>query len=86
MKKLYIYLLSRTTELKHEQYDSCVVVAPDEDCAKLINPEQEIYTPSSKSWSVGWEINPSFVKCDLLGVADSSRYDEEVIISSFNGG
>lgn len=57
---LYLYRLSRTSKLEYDTYDSCIVVASDEDTAKSISPRGTIYNPSER-WCHGWEINPSFV-------------------------
>lgn len=87
-----LYLLS-INQTQYDQYTEAVVVAKNEERARMIHPNGD-YAWLAGSWrnSKGqretdktWA-NPSDVSIQLLGKADRSIKDEKVICASFRAG
>ena len=80
--RLNLYLLSQTTNVRYDTFDSCVVAAKNEEDARMINP--------GGKWDPGalfkdWCTSPSDVTVKLIGKAEPD-IESGVIISSFNAG
>lgn len=73
-----LYLLTQDENDDDDTYDSCVVSAENEDCAKKIIP----YGHGRRGLS--WASSPENVTCKLIGVSNSEV--SKLIISSFNAG
>lgn len=80
--KLYLWLLSQEDNNGYETFDSCVVVAPTEEEAKLITP---CYSFSDMGDCKQWANSPDGVKVKLIGEAIGQK-SGEVILASFNAG
>lgn len=66
-------------------FDGVVVVAPDPDTARAINPRGDLYSPGAEGWHLArrWADSPDEVEAVLLGTAvegDRSR----VVLASFH--
>jgi hypothetical protein len=78
-----IYILSQNENRGWDTYDSCVVVAKDEDDAKTIDPTGESFEPNS-IYST-WAKTVEAIQVELIGVADESQ-ERGVVCASFNAG
>ena len=76
MKLLKIYYCTQSQVDGWDTYDSCVVVAKDEESARNMNPGE---------WGNSWARTPNKVKVELIGKAVPGQ-TEGVLISSFNAG
>ena len=73
-----IYKISQEQNTGYATYDACIVIAPDEESAKNINPDD--WTTNS-----GWCSSPDLVKVELIGKAVKGS-SVGCILSSFNAG
>jgi hypothetical protein len=82
-----IYRLSQDVNTKYDTYDSCVVIADNEEEAKLITPSGERFIELSEDdWLYGdWVRKASDIKVEYIGEAKSGS-KKGVICSSFNAG
>jgi hypothetical protein len=78
-----IYLLVQNENNGWDTYDSCVVVAIDEDDAKTIDPNGSLWSPGD-TYSC-WARTVEGIHVTLIGVADESQ-ERGVICASFNAG
>lgn len=76
-----IYLIEQTVNSGYETYDSAVVCAENEDCAKLVHPSGD---DSPNRWFSDWAASDD-VKVTLIGIASHST-KEGVVCASFNAG
>ena len=76
MKTLKIYYCTQSQVNGYDTYDSCVVIAKDEESARNMNPG---------SWGSTWCRSPNDVQVELIGKAVPGQ-TEGVVISSFNAG
>lgn len=76
-----LYKLTQDTHAGYDTYDSCVVVAENEDEARLIRPCWSDWDDISSSWAN----NPEEVAVEEIGTTD--KFDKpQVICASFNAG
>ena len=69
-----IFLVERTDAVGYDEYDAVVVVAADEDEAKLVRPS---------SYDSGWGcLTPPPLQVTRIGIADDET--PRVILGSFN--
>jgi len=84
-----IYLISQSENNDYDTYDSAVVVAPDEETAKMINPSrvgrifmtQEDWDRDYSSWCSSLDK----VEVEYIGIASEDQ-KVGVICHSFNAG
>jgi len=77
-----IYLLWQGDNNGYDTYDSCVVIAKNEDEARKIHPNGD------ESWDHPygtWASRPEYVKVELIGVTVPGQISG-VVVSSFNAG
>jgi hypothetical protein len=84
-----IYKIERTDGASYDEYDSAVVIAPDEEMARRMNPGKpngELMTDEDwrKTFST-WVKSPHLVEVNYLGRADEGLA-QSVIVASFNAG
>ena len=79
-----LYLLSQNDNTDYDTYDSCVVCAENEEDAKTIAPNGNIYFLPTKQYS-DWALSKETILCEEIGEANKSQV-RGVIISSFNAG
>ena len=79
-----IYLLEQNDITGYDTYDSCVVIAENENNAKLLHPCSFNFKKIPCKSNYNWTNNPDRVKVTLLGI--SNKQEESVICSSFNAG
>lgn len=82
-----LYLLTQGDNTGYDTYDSCVVVAKNEDEAKKIHPSGD----DEQSWKTdkifrSWANSPDTVEAELIGKAVKGSVSGTVICSSFNAG
>ena len=75
-----IYLLTNNVVTGYDTYDSCVVVAKDEESARLIHPSGYDYDYDYVDWC-----KPEEVEVKLIGTTETEE-EGTVIIASFNAG
>lgn len=82
-----IYRLSQEVNNKYDTYDSCVVIADNEDEAKMITPSGEPFVEINKEdWLYGdWVRTLSHIQVEYVGEAKNGS-KKGVICSSFNAG
>jgi len=79
-----IYKLVQDKNGGYDTYDSCIVVAEDEEEAKKFHADGTYdYTISDSSWE-GWA-SAEYVKAEYIGEA-KENIKKGVILSSFNAG
>jgi hypothetical protein len=80
-----IYRISQNQNNGYDTYDSSVVIAPDEETARNMNPSTGAQLDWSKMQYSGWCYKPDQVYVELIGTAvKGMRCD--VIVASFNSG
>lgn len=89
--KYKIYKLSQNVNNGWNTYDSCVVVAENEDQAKSIHPNGISVTRDCDGgyesyYDPVWAVRED-VKVEEIGRAEPKKYDKpQVIVASFNTG
>lgn len=91
--KLYKVFRIDDTWGVYDIYDSFVVVAADENDAKLVHPnlKDAIYDKNKKQWVwinktiTSWP-NLEKLKVECIGIADPNLQKGQVILSSYNRG
>ena len=85
----YIYKLERTDKVNYDEYISCIVVANDEEHARIIHPDWSFMTgdPSEdrKRFDRDWAYSQSNITCQKIGTADKSM-EVWVVDSNFIAG
>lgn len=88
-----IYRISQSKNQQYDSYDSAVVIAANEDQAKMIHPNG-----NNIQWNKGkliikileddrsWVINPNYIQVELIGKAKTQEKKPRVICASFNAG
>lgn len=76
-----LFLIYQEYNVSYDVFENAVVVAKDEEDAKLIHPGN--YNMSIKDWKTNWCPGPEYVKVQYLGEADSS-VKRGVICAAFN--
>ena len=79
-----IYLVWQVDNNGYDTYDSCVVCAENEDDAKTITPDDEIYTEPVGPYT-NWALKKESIFCREIGVANENQ-ERGVILASFNAG
>lgn len=82
MTELKLWLLTQDIETGYDTYDSCVVVAADEEQARHITPD----VSWERSRFHSWAHEPSQVSAKLIGTALDDQEAGTIILSSFNAG
>lgn len=81
-----LYKLYQEENHGYDTYDSCIVLAQNEEVACSIRPDNREWREYPYSSSC-WATKPENVVVELLGVADESLGTEAcVILASFNAG
>jgi hypothetical protein len=83
-QKLYLWHISQTENNNYDTYDSAVVIAPDEDAARLIHPGGT----DLKDWGYKygtWCSSPDKVSVRRIGTAEDGAAGD-VVCASFNAG
>lgn len=80
---LYVYLLTQSVIYGYDTYKSCVVIAIDEEEARLIHPEG--YTDAF-NYSSGWVSLEHIhsIKVTKLGIATTNQVAGTVVCASYN--
>ena len=73
-----IYKLTRTDKWGYDDYDSLIVIAENEESAKLIPPITEYETTA-------WPNSPNLIDVELIGVAKPFS-TAGCVLASFNAG
>lgn len=81
MKTLNIYKLSQKQNNDYDTYDSCIVIAGNEEIARNTLPD--IY--SRRGWGKSWCSSPEYVTVELIGKAVKGS-NVGVVLASFNAG
>lgn len=76
-----LYLLTQNKIKSYDTYDSCIVIAENEEDAKTIHP----HFPNPKWDSSTWCKKPSQVTAEYIGTAKEGS-DRGVVLASFNAG
>lgn len=84
--ELKLYLLEQSVNQEYDTYDSIVVIAENEDKARMISPHG-IFLNSEEYRSWGWVSlrDADKIKITYLGDAKPGS-TESVVITSFNAG
>lgn len=90
-----IYFLTQTQNRGYDTFDSCVVMAPDEDSARKMHPRGDRRW-NGQNWEVdgypgwgdeaGWAHYPEAVTVEFIGVTFTDGVTPRVVCSSFNAG
>ena len=82
-----LYLLSQNDNTGYDTYDCCVVCAENEEDAKTIAPNGNIYSVPTKPYTAysDWALSKETILCEEIGEANKSQV-RGVIIASFNAG
>ena len=89
-----IYLLSQSVNTGYDTWDSCVVIAKDEEEARMTHPYYRYFTddPNDEynNWngidrSYGGWCDAKYVSVELIGTA-ADGMERQVVCSSFNAG
>ena len=80
-KQLNIYLISQDENVDYDTYDSCVVLAKDEESARGMNPGCCGWCSINGAWCS----SPDKVTVTLIGKAKSDSV-EGFVLKSFNAG
>lgn len=81
-----LYLLSQTETEGYDTFDACVVVAHNEDEARMIRPGWNTWnTAQQEDYEMEWARIPESVSVKFIGV--TVQYSEpQVILASFRAG
>ena len=94
-----IYLLSQSKNTGYDTWDSCVVIAKDEEEARMTHPYYRYFTDdpndeynnwngidrSYGGWCDGGWCDAKYVSVELIGTA-ANGMERQVVCSSFNAG
>jgi hypothetical protein len=83
--KMKLFLISRTDGWSWDEYDSAVVVAPDEETARTLGPDDGKPIENWKHIFSSWTNDIRNVKVKYLGEA-APELEQGVVCSSFNAG
>jgi|APFre7841882793_1041355.scaffolds.fasta_scaffold00214_1 hypothetical protein len=81
-----IYLLSQEQNQRYDSYDSVVVVAKDEESARLIQPTGNDTWDDEDYHSIWWCKSPEDVKVEFIGTYKGKEKLPHVILASYNAG
>lgn len=88
----YLYLVKRTDRIGYDEYDSFVVCAENEDEARRVSPDGEIFfkegLPDAYRSYFKWVWTDAIETLDVtcIGIASTSLKKRQVICSSYNAG
>jgi hypothetical protein len=82
---LHIFLLNQNTNNKYDTYESAVVIAKNEEEARLIHPDGNIFT-FKREWDMRSWVSPDQVKVQLVGVAGHNWQEGDVVIANYHSG
>ena len=78
-----LYLLEQTDNNDWDTYDSCLVCAENEEDARTIAPNGEVFK-ENETWG-SWAKSAESITCEEIGEANDKQ-ERGVIIASFNAG
>ena len=89
---MYLYKLTLNKRIRHDMFDSAVVIASSEEEARTIHPDNEARWDQEKErWFNGYYSSddtwgkPDQVSVELIGTARPGS-SSGVVVSSFNAG
>lgn len=94
-KKLFLFKISQTVNNDWDTYDSAVVVAETPEAAKTIHPDGltsaivkngKFVNKAGDEVFTGTWAHPEKISVQLLGVADGSLTNRQIICASFHAG
>lgn len=89
-----IYLLSQSKNTGYDTWDSCVVIAKDEEEARMTHPYYKFFNDDPYDEYNNWDgingnyggwCNAKYVAVELIGTAVDGM-ERQVVCSSFNAG
>ena len=89
-----IYLLSQSKNTGYDTWDSCVVIAKDEEEARMTHPYYRYFNDDPNDEYNNWDginrnydgwCNAKYVSVELIGTA-ADGMERQVVCSSFNAG
>jgi hypothetical protein len=80
-----IYKLSQSVNNDYDTYDSCVVIAEDEDKARMITPDGGIIDKDEDIKYSAWVVRPEDITVEYIGKAKRGSVSG-VVCASFNAG
>ncbi len=83
-----LYLIDQNFNTNYDTYDSAVVIAENEDQARLIHPSYYVES-LDQWWEYGygsWAKSPDQVTVTYLGVYEGEPVKSPIICASFNAG
>lgn len=89
-----IYLLSQSKNTGYDTWDSCVVIAKDEEEARMTHPYYRFFNDDPNDEYNNWDginrnyggwCNARYVAVELIGTAVDGM-ERQVVCSSFNAG
>ncbi len=88
-----IYKLTQDVNSGYDTYDGMIVIAKDENQARLMHPSHNNITSEEYDFSdnkyptycSSWVTNPSDVEIELLGTAEKNSKCR-IVLASFNAG
>lgn len=82
-----LYIISQTEVRGYDTYSDAVVAAPDEETAKKIRPNGEVWGVDWRRRGLfdSWASHPDLVKAELIGEAVEGT-KQGVICASFHAG
>ena len=89
-----IYLLSQSVNNDYDTWDSCVVIAKDEEEARMTHPYYRFFNDDPNDEYNNWDgidrsyggwCDAKYVSVELIGTA-ADGMERQVVCSSFNAG
>lgn len=80
-----IYLLSQDDNNDYDTYDSIIVCAENEQDARTIAPNGEVFIEKEGVGYTSWARKAENIKCEEIGTANENQ-KRGVVLSSFNAG
>jgi hypothetical protein len=89
-----IYLLSQSVNTGYDTWDSCVVIAKDEEEARMTHPYYRFFNDDPNDEYNNWDgidicsgawCDAKYVSVELIGTA-ADGMERQVVCSSFNAG
>lgn len=85
-----IYHISQTENRGYDTYSDAVVIAPDVETARRVNPSEygDVFM-TDEDWKYtysSWASSPENVSATLVGVASENEKSPRVVCASFHAG
>lgn len=85
-----IYHISQTENRGYDTYSDAVVIAPDVETARRVNPREygDVFM-TDEDWKYtcsSWASSPENVSVTLVGVASENEKSPRVVCASFHAG